>query len=198
VAVFAAPLARRCGAAAAALGAYLLAAVVLFGRFVYWHGEWGWGPRYVAPFYVAAAPLAWWLWDRPWRRPPLARAALMAALVLLVAVQAVPVVGYPLDSYQTWTVGPLARSGRLATSPITRPPVPADNGILYFRVENSPVVSLARTFPELLRNPGMGPHIRAHLGRALLVPLLALLLVLVAAAPGRGGGDPPPASEGDR
>jgi hypothetical protein len=180
VALLAVPLGRRYRAAYATLLVHALVAVVLFGRFVYWHGEWGWGPRYVAPLYLAVAPLGWWLVDGLGRRRVLARVAMAAALVLAVALQAAPVVGYPVASYFSSTMLRLSRSGLLATSPVTRPPLPADNHVLYYRIENSPIVSLSQTLPRLLRDPTQALPVRRNLAAAMLVPAFALALVLVA------------------
>jgi hypothetical protein len=182
VLLLAVPLFRRHPRAFAALGAHALTSVVVFGRFTYWHSDWAWGPRYVASLCVAAAPLAWWLWEAAGRRGSLARAAVAVALPLLAAAQSFPVVGYPVENYLSSTVAALARSGLLVTSPSTRPPLPADHGILYFHPGTSPIISLSRTFSPLVRDPVYGPPVRAALVSAMLVPALALLLVVVVAA----------------
>ncbi len=185
VLLFAAPVIRCHRRALAAVSAYVLIGVTVFGRFTYWHSDWAWGPRYVAPMCLAVTPLAWWLWDTIGRSRPLARAAVAAALPLLAALQAPPVVGYPVETYLNSTVAALSRSGLLVTSPSTRPPLPADQGVLYFRLETAPILSLSRTFPTLLRDPVYGPPARAGLASAMLVPALALALVLVVAADDR-------------
>jgi hypothetical protein len=170
------PLARRHGRAYAAFAAFALGAVLALGTFVYWHGEWGWGPRYVAPLYVAAAPLAWWCWERTRERGAGVKVAAAAGLGLLLAVQAAPVVGYPVEVHLSTTVARLAAEGRTVTRPITRPPVPADNDVEYFTLENSQIVSLARAFasPAEVYGEGLWPALLA----AMLVPALSLLFVI--------------------
>ncbi len=77
-------LVRRHGATIAALGAQLVASMFVFGSFRYWHGDWAWGPRYVAPLCVAAAPLAWCIVERVHARPRGPRLAAGAALLLAI------------------------------------------------------------------------------------------------------------------
>jgi hypothetical protein len=179
VVVFAIPLVRRYGAAFAAFGGYALASLVFFGRLTFWHSDWAWGPRYVAPLYLAAAPLAWWLWERFKQRGRLAKTMAAATLFLLMALQALPVAGYPVEIYFRSTLQPLAESGRLVTRPITRPPVPADNKILYFHFETSPIVALARSFAITLRDPVRTRPYCAALARAMVAPVAALLFILL-------------------
>lgn len=170
------PLARRLGAPAAALGAQLLASALLFGRFRYWHGDWAWGPRYVAPLCLAAAPLAWLAWERARAGPRWARPAALGALGLAVALQALPVVVQPVGAHFFHTVGPLAQAGRLATRPFTRPPVPEDNGVLYFRPDTSGIASVATNLRARLDWPASARALARALARAALVPLTALAL----------------------
>jgi hypothetical protein len=181
VALLAVPLFRRHRVAGLALVAYALFTVVTLARLKTWHGEWGWGPRYLSPLSVAAAPLCWLLWERLVVPRGPARLGAALAFLLLAGIQAVPVVGYPIETYFSYTLKPLAEAGLLVTSPITRPPLPADNDLLYFRVETSPIVRLASIFPELLADPVRGPRMRATLAWAALAPLLALAFVAVAA-----------------
>jgi hypothetical protein len=181
VILLAIPLVRRHRAAFAALGVYAVAAVLFFGRLTFWHSDWAWGPRYVAPLYLAAAPVAWWFWQQLAQRGRLVKSMAAAGLFLLMALQAIPVAGYPVETYFRSTLQDLERSGRLVTRPITRPPVPADNRTLYFHLETSPIVSLARDFVTSLRDPAL---VRAHcaaLARAMLAPAAALMFILIIA-----------------
>lgn len=140
--VAAAPaLARRHRPAAIGLAVYLAAAVVLFGRFRYWHGDWGWGPRYVAPVLVAAAPLGWLAVERA--GAALGRRAVLAgALLALMSLQAIPVVVRPVLHHFRLVVLPLEAEGRLATRPVTRPPGPEDYEIHYYAPQHSMLVSI--------------------------------------------------------
>ena len=170
-------LARCFGPTMAALGAQLVATVLVFGRFRYWHGDWAWGPRYVSALCVAAAPLAWWLvdrattpeWRRKWRIP--------AAVTALIALQAFPVVGNPVGQHFRFTLTPLEATGRLVTRPVTRPPEPGDFGVHYYQPANSPFVSLARGFGDALRDPHRGLSVAGDLAKAAVAPLLALGLL---------------------
>jgi hypothetical protein len=180
------PLARRFGPTLAALGVQLAVSVLVFGRFRYWHGDWAWGPRYVAALCIAAAPLAWWLVARaltPGRRGGLVGPAAVAALI---ALQALPVVGQPVEHHFALTLSPLAASGRLVTRPVTRPPEPQDFRVLYFEPASSPFVSLARGFGRSLGDPRRARFLAWDLARAAIAPLLAL--ALLAAVGGRGPG----------
>ncbi|GEJ55651.1 glycosyltransferase 87 family protein [Anaeromyxobacter diazotrophicus] len=188
------PLYRRHPQAFRALGAYLLACLLSFGRFKYWHGEWAWGPRYMAPLYVAAAPLAWWLWEELRTRRAAVRAAALAAGALLVVAQAVPVTGYPVEAHFATTLPRLASERRLATTSATSAPLPADNDVLYFTMENSMFVSLAQQFAQVTEPYGAGEVIRRGFALAMLVPLLALASVL-AVARGWRRTEPSPAGE---
>jgi hypothetical protein len=189
--LFAAPVFRRHRRALAALSAYVLVGLTVFGRFTGWHSDWAWGPRYVAPMCLAAAPLAWWLSESLRTRRPLVRVGVVAALPLVVALQTVPVVSYPVGTYVNSTVANLSRSGLLVTSPGTRPPLPADHQLLYFRLDTAPIRCLPRNFAVLLGDPAYGPQVREAFAFAMLVPALALTLVLVAAAEDRRRRVPP-------
>jgi hypothetical protein len=169
------PLARRYGAAMAALGAQLVASTFVFGAFRYWHGDWAWGPRYVAPLCVAAAPLAWWVVEELRERTRGPRLAAGAVLVAAIVFQAFPVVGLPVETHFALTLTPLAASHRLVTSPITRPPVPEDNRLLYFDLATSPFVSLARGFQLRFADPAGRAWLARALARAGVAPLLAAL-----------------------
>jgi hypothetical protein len=178
------PLARRHGPALAALGVQLATSALVFGRFRYWHGDWAWGPRYVAALCIAAAPLAWWLVARaptPARRGRLVGPAVVAALI---ALQALPVVGQPVEHHFALPLSPLAASGRLVTRPVTRPPEPPDSRVLYFEPVNSPFVSLARGFGRSLGDPQRARLLAWDLARAAIAPLLALALLAAARRPG--------------
>lgn len=180
------PLARRYRREYAAFAAYALACLLFFGTFIYWHGEWGWGPRYVAPLYIAAAPLAWWCWEWTKAHGIAAKIAAATVLSLLLAVQAAPVIGYPIETHLSTTVSRLSMEGRTVTWPITRPPVPADNDVLYFRLENSQLASLARKFVALLPDAVRGANLRTALLKAMMVPALSLLFVFALALYRRG------------
>jgi hypothetical protein len=147
------PLVRRHRAALTAMAAYAAVALLALGRLTFWHGDWAWGPRYLAPLYVAVAPLAWWAWEQIERRGSRARIAGAVLVLVAVTLQAFPIVGGGVSTYLRGTVGPLWQSGALATQRIEWPPVPADNWILYFRPENSPIVSLARSLAEQFSDP---------------------------------------------
>ncbi|MFI5395284.1 MAG: hypothetical protein ACHQ9S_07090 [Candidatus Binatia bacterium] len=181
VVLLAAPLARRHCAAFAALGVYAVAGLMFFGRLTFWHSDWAWGPRYVAPLCLAAAPLGWWLWQQLAQRGRLAKTIAAAGLFLLMALQTIPVTSYPVETYFLSTLRELEHSDRLVTRPITRPPVPADNRILYFHLETSPIVSLARAFATSLRDPVLARPYCAALARAMLAPAAALAFVLMTA-----------------
>jgi hypothetical protein len=186
------PLVRRHRAAFTAMAAYAAVALLALGRMTFWHGDWAWGPRYVAPFYVAVAPFAWWASEQIDRRGSLARIGGAAFLGVAVALQGLPIVGRGVSTYVEQTVEPLWRSGVLATPRLERPPVPADNWILYFRPENSPIVSLARSLPAQFSDPdessqtiiGMPVAVPrgwlrlARLGLTLPAPILGLTFVL--------------------
>ena len=189
VLVLARPLLRRFGAAMVGLGAYAVVAVVFFGRLKFWHGDWTWGPRYLAPLCIAAAPLGWIAWEKLLASGRPARVAAAVAVSMLVLIQVVPVVSYPIESYFAFTLSPLSAEGRLVTRPITAPPLPADTHLLYFRLENAPIVRLAENFPALLANPMAGPRVRAKLAWTALLPALALASLLLAAR-GQGGSGP--------
>ncbi len=177
VVVFAVPLMRSQRAIFTALGAYALAGLMFFGRLTFWHSDWGWGPRYVAPLCVAATPLVWWLWQRTAQRGRLAHIMAAAGMFFLMTLQAIPVTGYPVETYFTSTLRGLESSGRLVTRPITQPPVPADNRTLYFHLETSPILSLGRSFSTKLRDPARAPAYGMALARALLAPTAALAFV---------------------
>jgi hypothetical protein len=175
VVVAASPLARRYGATAAAWGAQLVASVLVFGAFRYWHGDWAWGPRYLAPLCVAAAPLAWWIVDLLRDRGRAAHLAAGGALVAAIAIQGLPVVGMPVPTHFALTLLPLAAEHRLVTSPVTRPPVPEDNRLLYFELATSPFASLARGIGQRLADPAWQGWMVRALARAGVAPLLAAL-----------------------
>jgi hypothetical protein len=166
-------LARRHRAAMLAIGLYALAALAFFGRFRFWHGDWAWGPRYVAPLFVAAAPAAWLVAERLRGARPRAVAAALALLVAAVTIQAAPVVGRPIPYHFALVLAPLAAEGRLATRPVTRPPGPADYGILYFAPQHSMIASLARGLARAAEKPGLWRYAL----RALVVPLAAGMFV---------------------
>jgi hypothetical protein len=175
VVVAARPLVRRYGASIAALGAQLVASVVVFGAFRYWHGDWAWGPRYLAPLCLAAAPLAWWATELLRDRGRGTRLVAGGALVAAIAAQALPVVGTPVPTHFALTLLPLAAEHRLVTSPVTRPPVPEDNRLLYFELATSPFVSLARGIGQRLADPVRQGRMAWALARAGVAPLLAAL-----------------------
>lgn len=175
VAVVAPLLVRRHGATMAALGAQLVASAFVFGAFRYWHGDWAWGPRYVAALCVAVAPLAWWIVEGVRDRARGPRLAAGAALLAAISVQAAPVVGRPVEAHFGLMLPQLVASHRLVTSPITRPPVPEDNRLLYFELDTSPFVSLARGFGRTLDAPRGARQLAGDLARAAIAPLLALL-----------------------
>src|SRR5262249_9759355 len=129
------PLVRRHRAAFMAMAAYAAVALLALGRLTFWHGDWAWGPRYLAPLYVAVAPFAWWASEQIDRRGALARIAGAVFLVVAVVLQGLPMVGHGVSTYVDETVQPLWQSRLLATPRLDRPPVPADNWILYFRFE---------------------------------------------------------------
>lgn len=168
-------LVRRYGATIAALGVQLLASAFLFGAFRYWHGDWAWGPRYVAPLCVAAAPLAWWMVEALRERGRRLRLAAVAALLAAISIQALPVVGRPVEAHFTLMLPALVASHRVVTSPITRPPVPEDNRVVYFELKTSPFVSLARGLGGGLEDPRDPHQLAKHLTRAAVAPLAALL-----------------------
>lgn len=170
------PLARRFGSTMAALGVQLVASVVVFGRFRYWHGDWAWGPRYVAALCVAAAPLAWWWVARAGEGRSMRRGLVL--LLPLIALQALPVVGDPVGNHFELTLRPLEASGQLVTHPVTRPPEPEDFRVHYYRPVNSPFVSLARTFGRALGDPHRALDLAWGLVRAAVAPLLALWLLV--------------------
>ena len=186
------PLVRRHRAAFAAMGAYAAVALLALGRMTFWHGDWAWGPRYLAPLYVAVAPVAWWASERIDRCGSLARIGGAVFLLVAVVLQGLPIVGHGVSTYVEQTVEPLWRSGVLATPRLERPPVPADNWILYFRPENSPIVSLARSLPAQFSDPAeisqsvVGVPVNvprgwlrlARLGLTLPAPILGLAFVL--------------------
>ena len=93
-----------------------------------------------------------------------------------MALQALPVVVQPVGAHFFHTVGPLAQSGRLATRPFTRPPVPEDNGVLYFRPDTSGIASVATNLRARLDWPASARALARALARAALVPLTALAL----------------------
>jgi len=171
------PLWRRYREPCLALGAYLLVALIVYGRLSFWHGEWGWGPRYVAPFFIAAAPLAWTVWER-WRSHHHARRIAVASFTAAMALQAIPVVAYPVEAHFATTLRSLATENRLVTTPVTRPPLPADNRVLYFEPANAMHVSI-------LRAQARGLMARSVFAKQLLLaalaPLAAALVILITA-----------------
>lgn len=166
-------LVRRHRAAALAFAAYAAAEVLALGRFRYWHGDWGWGPRYLAPLLVSAAPLAWLADERLATARARVKVAALCALVAAVVLQAAPVVGKPIPYHFALVLAPLEAEHRLVTHPVTRPPGPEDYGIHYFTARNSMIVSLARGLARASVKEGF----RWRLLRALLVPLAAGALV---------------------
>jgi hypothetical protein len=102
----------------------------------------------------------------------------------LIALQALPVVGQPVEHHFALTLSPLAASGRLVTRPVTRPPEPPDSRVLYFEPANSPFVSLARGFVRSLGDPQRARLLALDLARAAIAPLLALALLAAARRPG--------------
>jgi hypothetical protein len=166
---------RRHRASVAALGVQLVVSLLVFGAFRYWHGDWAWGPRYVAPLCVAAAPLGWRVveWAQAAGSGP--RLAAAAAGLLAIALQALPVVGRPVPTHFALVLMPLEAAHRLVTSPITRPPVPEDNALLYFEPATSPLVSLAQGSARRLADPRSASSLWLALARAALAPLLAAL-----------------------
>jgi len=186
------PLVRRHRAAFAAMAAYAAVAVLALGRMTFWHGDWAWGPRYLAPLYVAVVPFAWWASEQIDRRGSLAQVAGAVLLSVAILLQGLPVVGRAVSTYVDQVVQPLWQSGMLATPRLDRPPVPADNWILYFRPENSPIVSLARSLPAQFSDPAESSQsvagvpvtlsrgwLRlARLGLTLPAPILGLGFVL--------------------
>jgi hypothetical protein len=173
VALAATTLARRHRTEALAIGAYGLVAIVFFGRFRYWHGDWGWGPRYVAPLFLAAAPLAWLVAERIRAARPRVKAAGLSALVGAVLLQAGPVMGRPVPYHFALVLAPLEAKGELSTRPVTRPPGPEDYGVLYFAPQNSMLVSLARGLARATGKDGFWERVL----RALVVPLAAGVFV---------------------
>jgi hypothetical protein len=162
--------------------------VVSLGRLSFWHGDWAWGPRYVAPLVVVVAPLCWLLWERLAEGGRAARYAAGAAFLVLVSIQAVPIVAYPIETYFSLTVQPLSEAGLLVTRPPTSPPLAADHDLLYFTVETSPLVRLAQALPAILADRQDGPRLRSRLAVAALVPLLALAFILLQARRSKGSG----------
>ncbi len=181
-------LARRHSAAFVTLGAYGVAAVVLFGRLRFWHGDWTYGPRYVAPLYVAVVPLGWLAWERLGRAGRLARAAAVAGFIALAALQAVAATTSPQFAVQARVLRPLAAAGKIVTRPLVAPPVPEDNGILYFRVASSPLLVASEVVGEVIAGAEGDASLleaRHMLAWAPLLPLLALAAMAAAALLGR-------------
>ncbi|HET9555029.1 MAG TPA: hypothetical protein VFP50_18835 [Anaeromyxobacteraceae bacterium] len=194
VALLAAPLARRFPAVMAALGAYLAVGLVFYGRLTFWHGDWGWGPRYVSPASLAAAPLVWWAWERL-ASSRLRLGLLAGAASLLVAIQAFPNFAFPLGVY----LQEISRRAELEGTPAPQLvfPMLKDSDYFYFRLDTSPIVVLARAFarglgsePADARDGALGEKVRRGLAWSPLGP--ALFLALVTAANRRAIG--PPAS----
>ena len=171
------PLWRRYLGVYVALGGYGVATVVMMGRLPFWHGEWAWGPRYLAPLYVAIAPLVWWLWERRGRLPRPARSAACGGAALLLVVQAAPVAGYPIENHLSTTMVELASQGAIVTTPLTSPPLAADNRVLYFTWQNSMLVSLGRRVLGALSVDDPNTPFWPPFARAMLVPALALAWV---------------------
>ncbi len=181
-----AKLARRYPVPFWTLGAYAVAAVLLFGRLKFWHGDWCWGPRYVVPLCLASAPVGWWFWERFQAKP--ARLVLGSiAIAVLVGLQAVPMMGLPIGSHFTNTVEPLARAGALTTTNIYAPPVPEDNRVLYFRPANSMIVSVVRGLQQELEDPRYFAGVCLAAVRAAVAPLIACAAILVATRRERSG-----------
>jgi hypothetical protein len=177
VALAARPLWRRHRLAATVFLVHVVATLLAFGRFVHWHGDWAWGPRFVASFAVAVAPLGWWAWERLGAAKPMARALAAAAALGLVALQAFPVIGHPVSWHWKYVLIPLEQSGALVTRPVLRSPLPADNLLLYFRLEASPFGSLWTGFARAFADPRSAPSLWVALARAALAPLLAALAI---------------------
>ena len=167
-----------------AAGAYLVAATFLFGRLTFWHGEWGWGPRYLSAVYVMAAPLAWWVCDQLASRRAVWKLAGSIALFVAIAIQMAAVVGYPVEC-QLSVVHKLAESNQTVTRPIARPPLPEDNRVLYFEPANAMPVSLIRCMAEDLANPEWRGLLLGGLAWASIVPVLSLMYVVVVAIASR-------------
>jgi hypothetical protein len=175
VAAAARPLWRRHRLAAFAFLVHAVATVLAFGRFVHWHGDWAWGPRFVASFAVAVAPLVWWAWERLATAPRWARAVAATAALVLVAAQAFPTIGHPVYWHWRFVLIPLEQAGALVTRPALRSPLPADNLLLYFRADTSPFGSLWTGFTRAFADPRSAPSLWLALARAAVAPLLAAL-----------------------
>lgn len=182
--LLAAPLARRFPAPMAALGAYLGIALLFYGRLTFWHGDWGWGPRYVSPICVATAPLVWWAWERLSPSRPRGLAIAVGAGALVIALQAVPNLSSPNALY----LNELGRRAVVEGTPAPRLVMPLlENGdYFYFRLDTSPIVVLARVYARSLWGVGagslLGERVRSGLLWALLGPAI---LVALLAAPSR-------------
>jgi hypothetical protein len=159
------------------IAAWGTVAVGFYGRLVFWHGDWCWGPRYVAGLGLAAAPLAWLARER-WRRGYL----LAAAGTLLLVAQAAITFPPPVEAYFRRVVKPLAAQGRVATAPPSRPPETEDWRLWYWTPRHSPLlVQAGAVFEHFTGRSGAPAAVRARdalrLFLALAIPVSALALL---------------------
>jgi hypothetical protein len=80
-------LASRRPHVALAIGLSVIPIVLLYARYIFWSGDWGWGPRYLVFALPALLLPAAELFDRARRPPRATRACVYALLVAGVAVQ---------------------------------------------------------------------------------------------------------------
>jgi len=186
------PLARRFPSQVAALATFAVAAPLFYGTFVFWHGDWHWGPRYVAPIFLAAAPVGWLAYEWVTRRGAPVRWLALLAAVAAVAFQAMPVAnGEPVHSYLEVVIQPLREQGRLLPWPRDRQPTQEEQATVYFALENSPLWAVARANSLLLDNPTYRAFLMVRLAITALAPV-CVGAILIHIARRRGTGAPGP------
>lgn len=163
-------LRRRWPGPVYALGAWIAVSTLFYSRHDFWHGDWCWGPRYLAPIALIAAPLTWKVWEWSESQPLRMRGLLAGMAALLILFQGFGVIPQPMINYSERFLTPMLREGRFRSLPKHPHPLRPDWDILYFKARNSPLVfQYASVFDIIVGNPAR--HGRGELALLLLAPL---------------------------
>lgn len=166
-------LVRRWRIVILVIAVYSVTELLFHGRFVYWHGDWCWGPRYASGIFLFVLPLGWWLgtglgarhggWTAVW------------AVVLAAMLQAPSVFSDPVSIVLASVVGPLREAGQLQAPTAREPPPPGDQLELYFVINRSPAWLVWKELPRRLRWLLEDEECVIDLLRCLVAPLFAAL-----------------------
>jgi hypothetical protein len=166
---------RRWPAVLAIISSYAVAELLFHGSFIYWHGDWCWGPRYAAGVFLLVLPAGWWLYPRI-HRPP-GRSFATTVIVLAALLQAPALFLDPVNVMLGSVAGPLKGLGLLTATTIRQPPPPADQWVLYFAPSRSPVVLVWKEMAAQFRWIAVDWEVESALLRALIAPLLVGLCI---------------------